>query len=260
MPQFIYKDTSIFYQLEGKGEIVLLIHGFLENLSMWDAISAKLSKDFNVLRVDLPGFGKSAYNAAAGKMSFYSDCIDSLLVNLGVDRVRIIGHSMGGYIALDFAQTYSHKVLQLCLYHSTARPDSADKKKDRDRAIRALLNKPETYLKTAIPFLFPSELAASCTSAIQQMIYEAEQYNPQAIVLALEAMKARASQIQMFKKLDCKKVYIAGKLDPLLNCNSLKNEAKDCGAQFVLLENAGHMSHWEAPDMALEAIYSCLKK
>lgn len=260
MPQFAYKGKSTNYQIEGKGEVVLLIHGFLENLSMWDAIADKLRKEFKVVRLDLPGFGKSPFNEVAGEISFYSDCVHSLLNHLDIDKLSVFGHSMGGYIALDFARSYPEKLEQLCLYHSTASEDSDNKKHDRDRAIKAVLNKQDTYLKTAIPFLFPRELIENCATAVQQMISDAQKLNANGIASALEAMKLRTSQKEMLKNLPCEKTYIASTLDPLLNYENLRVEANDCGAQFLLLENAGHMSHWEAPALAIDAIYSCLKK
>ena len=120
-------------------------------------------------------------------------------------------------------------------------------------------NKKRIYLKPVIPFLFPEQFQKSCTAHIQKMIEEAEALNPIGITAALKGMQEREDFNETLKNLTCKKTYIAGNSDLVLSIESLKKEAKKNGANFVEIENAGHMSHWENTKMAIEEIQKLLR-
>jgi len=256
---FRFHDKNIHYKTEGSGEAVVLLHGFLENLSMWDEIAQELCKTHQVIRLNLPGFGKSECIEGSRSMELYAVCIHQLLLELHIDNFTIIGHSMGAYAALELSKICPEKIHQLILFHSTANSDSEQKKKDRDRAIKAVNDKKSIYLKTAIPFLFPEQFQKSCASHIQKMIEEAEALNPKGIIAAIKGMQERMDNNEILKNLSCKKSYIAGTLDPLLNIDDLRMEAKHNEANFVEIKNSGHMSHWENPEMAIEEIQKLLR-
>ena len=255
---FRFHDKNIHYKAEGSGEAVVLLHGFLENGSMWDEIAQELCKTHQVIRLDLPGFGKSDCFEESRSMELYAVCIHQLLLELHIDNFTIIGHSMGTYAALELSKICPEKINHLILFHSTANADSEQKKKDRDRAIKAVNHKQSIYLKTAIPFLFLEQFQKSCAQHIQKMIKEADVLNPIGIITALRGMQNRTDNNETLKNLSCKKSYIAGTLDPLLKIDDLRLESKRNGADFVEIENSGHMSHWENTKMAIEEIQKLL--
>ena len=90
------------------------------------------------------------------------------------------------------------------------------------------------------------------------MIAEAGTLKPEGIIAALKGMQERVDNNEVLKNLSCKKTYIAGTHDPLLKIDDLRTEAKNNGADFIEIENAGHMSHWENTEMALEEILKLL--
>jgi len=249
-----YVNDSLHYKSEGSGETVILIHGFLENLEMWDGIAVELLKTHRVIRMDLPGFGKTAYKEGDSSIKGYAAEIHVLIKQLKVDSFTIIGHSMGGYIALELAKISPEKVNHIILFHSTASADSELKKKDRNRAISAVKEKKNIYLKTAIPFLFSELSLKNCASKIQKMRKDAEDLNPKGIINALRAMQYRTDHNCELNSLRCKKTYIAGILDPLLPIQNLKTEAQTNKADFIEIENAGHMSHWENTSRLIEVL------
>jgi pimeloyl-ACP methyl ester carboxylesterase len=253
-----FHDKKVHYKTEGSGEAVVLLHGFLENGSMWDEIAQELSKTHRVIRLNLPGFGESDYIEDVHSMQVYAECTHQLIQELCIDKFTIIGHSMGGYVALELSKICPEKIHQLILFHSTANSDSEQKKKDRDRAIKAVNDKQGIYLKTAIPFLFPEQFQKSCASHIQKMIEEAEALNPKGIIIALRGMQNRSDNNETLKNLNCKKTYIAGTLDPLLKIEDLRLEAKRNSVDFVEIKNSGHMSHWENTKLAIEEIQKLL--
>jgi len=256
---FKFHNKKVHYKTEGSGKAVVLLHGFLENLSMWDEIAEELSKTHQVIRLDLPGFGKSDCIAETRSMERYAECVLQLLLELHIDTFTIIGHSMGGYAALELSKICPEKILHLILFHSTANSDSEQKKKDRTRAIKAINDKQSIYLKTAIPFLFPEQFQKSCASQIQKMIAEAEALNPLGIIEALRGMQNRSDNNETLKNLNCKKTYIAGTLDSLLKIKDLRLEAERNSVDFLEIKNSGHMSHWENTKLAIEEIQKLLR-
>ena len=253
-----FREKNLHYKIEGTGEAVVLIHGFLENLSMWDEMADELSKTRQVIRVDLPGFGKSDCIEEIHSMELFAESTQQLLLELTIDKFTLIGHSMGGYAALALSEICPDKIEHICLLHSTANADSEQKKKDRTRAIKTVNEKQNIYLKTAIPFLFPEQFQEPCSGDIQKMIEEAKNLHPNGIIAALKGMQQRKDCNNLLKSLSCKKTYIAGTFDPLLNVAALRQEASNNGANFIEIENAGHMSHWENPKRAMQEIQKLL--
>ena len=253
---FKFREKNLHYKKEGTGEALVLIHGFLENLTMWDKVAVELSKTHQVIRVDLPGFGKSDCIEDIHSMEPFAECIQQLLIELNIDKFTLIGHSMGGYVGLELLKICPKKINHFILFHSTAKADNKQKKNDRSRAIKTVKEKQNVYLKTAIPFLFPEQFQASCSGYIQKMIEEAKNLHSSGIIAALKGMQQRKDCNELLKNLSCRKTYIAGTFDPLLNVAALGEEASNNKANFIEIENAGHMSHFECP---LETINTFLK-
>lgn len=255
---FQFREKNIHYKKEGTGEVLVLIHGFLENLSMWDEMAVELSKTWKVIRVDLPGFGKSDCIEDIHSMELFAKCTQQLLLELNIDKFTFIGHSMGGYAGLELLKICPEKINHFILFHSTANADSEHKKNDRTRAIKTVKDKQNVYLKTAIPFLFPEQFQASCFGDIQKMIEEAKNLHTRGIIAALKGMQQRKDCNELLKSLSCRKTYIAGTFDPLLNIATLKGEASNNEANFIEMENAGHMSHFECPSETINTFLKLL--
>lgn len=253
-----FRGKKIAYKREGFGEVIFLIHGFLENMNMWDEIVVELSKTHEIVRVDLPGFGNSDCLDDSLSMSLYAECVNQLILELNIENFTLIGHSMGGYVGLELLKTCPEKINHFILFHSTAKADSEQKKNDRTRAIKMVKDKQNVYLKTAIPFLFPKQFQSSCSGYIQKMIEESKNLHSSGIIAALKGMQQRKDCNDLLKSLSCRKTYIAGTYEPLLNVVALRQEALNNGANFIEIENAGHMSHFECPSETINTFLKLL--
>ena len=114
---------NLNYKVEGSGETLLFIHGLSDSLLYWEVLASNLKKDYRVIRFDLPGHGQSELGGSEIGMDSYVNGLVGLLDGLNVNDVNLIGFSLGGAIALDFALRYPHRVSSLVLMSSFAKTD-----------------------------------------------------------------------------------------------------------------------------------------
>ncbi len=241
---FNYKNITIRYQSAGKGKVVVLLHGFLENGSMWNAVTTELSKRNRVICIDLLGHGGSENLGYIHTMETQAQMVLAVLQHLKLRKYILIGHSMGGYIALAFAELFPNRVKGLCLMNSTTLADTKTKKINRDRAIEAVKQNHKTFVRIAIPNLFSEDNREIFNKEIKHITNEALEISPQSIVASLEGMKIRKDQTNLFKGLLKPSMLILGKKDPVLAFNEHSNPHKDTAVKIVTLPD-GHMSHIE---------------
>ena len=121
MKTTIFKNTKISYNEQGKGTAVVLLHGFLENQSMWDAFVPEFSKKYRVITIDLLGHGQTECLGYIHSMEDQADMVHHVLHELKIRKAILVGHSMGGYVALAFAELYPDNMKGLVLLNSTSR-------------------------------------------------------------------------------------------------------------------------------------------
>jgi len=115
-PESGYADvngTRLYYEMAGEGEPVVMIHGFGWDTRDWDYQFAELAKDYQVVRYDLRGFGKSAMPTE--EPYAHADDLKALLDYLGIESAHVFGHSFGGELAINFALAYPEAVRSLVL-------------------------------------------------------------------------------------------------------------------------------------------------
>ncbi len=239
-----YKGTTIFFTDDGSGNTVVLLHGFLENSSMWTPFIPALSKNNRVVCIDLLGHGKTECLGYIHKMELMAECIKAVLLHLKIRQATFIGHSMGGYVALAFAEENTSYIKGLCLMNSTAEADSYEKKINRDRAILAVKENHKRFVKMGITNLFRPKNRTVFSEDIKKLIEQALQTRLQGIIAALEGMKIRRNREHVLHNTTFKKMMIISKKDPILNYDALINQTKNTNVIVVELPD-GHMSYIE---------------
>ncbi|MBT8384647.1 MAG: alpha/beta hydrolase [Bacteroidia bacterium] len=253
-----YKNTNIRYRSTGKGRAVVLLHGFLENLTMWSQIEAELSKRYRVVSIDLLGHGSSGNLGYVHTMEAQAQMVNWVLKHLRLRKYILIGHSMGGYISLAFADLFPDAVKGICLMNSTAEPDSKEKRINRDRAVEAVKNNFKTFVRIAIPNLFAEANRSIFNKGIDAITDDALQLSPQGIIAALEGMKIRKDKGKVLKHHPSEKLMIIGENDPVLDRQSLIKQAKNSNIKFIELPD-GHMSHIENASALKRALKEFVK-
>ncbi len=237
---FVFMDKNIHYTLSGKGKAVVLLHGFLESSTMWSKLVPFLAKKNKVICIDFPGFGKSSCLTEIHSMELLAKVIKDVLDEAKIKKATLIGHSMGGYVALAFAELFPDKLQSIILLNSGTLSDSPERKKQREQAIYlATLNK-EKYVSMAINNLFLPSSGKLFSSEISQLKTEAKLFPLCGITAALNGMKVRKDRTEIAKHLTVPKFFIAGKQDPLIPFSVASNLAKITNMKLITL-TGGHM-------------------
>lgn len=252
--QFItYKNAQIAFSSEGKGNAIVLLHGFLENSLMWKEIAPLLAKKKRVICIDLLGHGNSDCLGYVHSMTEIAESVKSVLRYLKIRRVTLIGHSMGGYVALAFAEKYLQNVKGICLVNSTAQADDEDRKKLRLRAIQMAKTNYKSLVSMSITNLFAQNARNKYLQEIEIVKKEAFKTSVQGYIACAEGMRLRPNRENILAYEGFKKLIIIGKQDPILNPDNLKRESEHTKTHFVEL-SGGHMSHIENRNELLEIL------
>jgi pimeloyl-ACP methyl ester carboxylesterase len=239
-----YKGSQVFYSDEGQGDAIVLLHGFLENSTMWQSLITHFITSFRVICVDLLGHGHSGCIGYIHTMEDMADAVHAVLNELKIKKFTLIGHSMGGYVALAYIERYQGYVNGLCLMNSTALEDNSERKSNRDRAIEAVKKNYKTFVSMSIANLFAANNRERFKNEIELVKMEALKTPIQGIIAALEGMKIRPDRTFLLKSIKFKKLIILGRKDPVLEYNTLMNQNYGLNAEITVFPD-GHMSHIE---------------
>ncbi len=249
-----YESHKIYYRVSGKGHPVVFLHGFLENVSIWETIEGRLSDQFLTVVIDLPGHGKSDCFADECSMAFMASGVQQVISDLNISHPIIFGHSMGGYVGLELIRQIE---AALVLVHSNFWSDSEHKKGERDRLISVVDQSRKWFIKQAIPNLFYPENIKNNEAGISQLISEAEKMTEHNIKSATLGMRNRLDHTAL---LGTKKIeIIQGQYDPVIPLNMMMEKVKKSGFEVGVnvLENCGHMGFMEQPELFLDSVMKC---
>ena len=221
-----------------------MLHGFLENQTMWDFYIAEFSKKYRVITIDLLGHGKTECLGYIHSMEDNADAVHAVLSELRIRKAVFVGHSMGGYVALAFAELYPETVKGLVLLNSTTRADSEERKINRDRAIVAVKQNYGNFIRMSIANLFSEDNREKMTDAIEKVKVEALKTPLQGIVASLEGMKIRKDREVLLHFAPYPILLILGKKDPVLIYEESLEQTENTAVKLVTFPD-GHMSHIE---------------
>jgi len=239
-----HKGVSIYYSQKGKGKAVVLLHGFLESSTIWNDLAFEISKSYRVITIDLLGHGKTGCLGYIHTMEQMAEAVESVLKHLKIEKATLIGHSMGGYVALAFLELYPKKVDGLCLQNSTATEDSPEKKQNRDRGIEAVKQNHRIFVGQLVTNVFRPKNRTVFSNEIKKIKEEALKFPVQGIIAALEGMKIRKDRLDLFRNAPIKKLMIIGQKDPILNRDTSIEQVQGSNVEIVELPD-GHMTFIE---------------
>ncbi|MBS1588137.1 MAG: alpha/beta hydrolase [Bacteroidetes bacterium] len=230
---------------------LILLHGFPESGTLWQKIAPSLSKDFLLVIPDLPGSGNSELGQGKTNMEQLSEGVKQILDAENISKAVIVGHSMGGYVSLAFAELYPSYVQGLSLVHSTAVSDTEEKKENRRKAI-ALIQKggKEAFVRGMVPNLFSDTFKKLNPKVIEAHIETGIKLKAESMIAFYEAMLVRPMRTSALKQATHPVQWIIGKYDNLIPTESALQQCSLAQVNFVsLYAESGHMSMIECPHL-----------
>lgn len=240
----MYKNSSVFYEDEGKGDVIVLLHGFLENTTMWENLKPELLKSNRVVCIDLLGHGQTDCLGYVHTMNDMAEAVGSVLNHLKIESYTLIGHSMGGYVALALAEKNPEAVNALCLMNSTYKADDDERKTIRKRANKMIQTSFNSMVRMSFTNLFSPESRITYKTELEAALKLALKTPVQGYIAAQEGMMLRADKFEFYSNLDAKKLIIIGQNDPVVEGKTLLNDTihTDIVCEEIL---GGHMSYIE---------------
>jgi pimeloyl-ACP methyl ester carboxylesterase len=244
LKNILYKNTTISFTVSGEGNTIVFLHGFLENKKMWTEYITLLEKNRQVIAIDLLGHGDSDAMGYVHSMEDNAHAVHEVLTHLKIKKASIVGHSMGGYVGLAFAELYPATIEKLVLLNSTSKEDNAEKKTNRTRAIKAVKQNYQSFVSLAIANLFSEANRTRLAKEIEKAKEEALKTPLQGIIASLEGMKIRKDREALLKQNLFPVLLVLGKKDPVLNYEESISQIENTNVELVSFED-GHMSHIE---------------
>ena len=219
---------------------LVFLHGFGEDERVW---------------TDFLPFHTWSFPTICPAYAAWTDCLTvadyarKILASLPSDsNFILVGHSMGGYIALEMASQFPNRIKQVVMLHSSFVADSEEKKMNRDRTAE-LLEKKGTgfFIGPFLPNLF-----ATVSSDLISMLSERYRHLPASgLIAATKAMKNRKDFTDFVQQTDIPYLFILGENDTLISVESITRFVKK---SVVILPNVGHQGTYEAPEAVAKAI------
>jgi pimeloyl-ACP methyl ester carboxylesterase len=246
--------SDLAFERTGRGQPLLLLHGFLEDGRIWADLARNLKQTRDIIVPDLPGHGRSPVLHEVHSMELMADSVVAVLDKLQLERVTVIGHSMGGYVALAMAERWPERLSGLVLLNSTPEADSPERRHNRDRALKLIEQDQLAFIRQAIPALFPASAIRIHRETIDQLVDRAIEFPLSGIRAAIMGMRDRADRTEVLKDFGRGKLWIAGRLDALIPISRALSVAEQSKTPIEILEG-GHMSWTENPSILTNIVH-----
>ncbi len=240
---------------------VVLLHGYLESMLVWDEFVDLLKRDLRVVTLDLPGHGVSMINGEVHTMEYLADCVALTMDTLGIDKYSVVGHSMGGYVALAMLDKYAKHLENITLLSSTTSADSQEKCDRRRREIELIKAGKKNTLARLVPHV---GFAAQNVNRLKDYIEDIRELilisEDEGVIAILGGMIERKSRGEQLRDSGIPHLFIFGRHDYYIP-QEVADEMieQDPNAKVVWLEESGHMGFYEEPEKCAEAILNMIK-
>ncbi len=236
---------------------VVLIHGFPFTRAIWEAQADALAPTAQVLRPDLRGAGESAAPQGPYLMERLAADVAVLLDALAIERAALVGHSMGGYVALAFARMFTERVTRLALVASRLRADTPDEAAARRNLADRVEGdgSVEPVIESYLPRLLAPRTIARRVGVVERAYAIARANSPAGVAGALRGMALRSPAEDIAEDLTVPVLFVAGGADRVVD----RAEARSIVATFprarlVVCEESGHLPMLEEPERVTAAL------
>ena len=240
---------------------VVLLHGYLESMLVWDEFVALLKESVRVVTIDLPGHGVSMVTSEVHTMEYLAECVALAMEALGIERYSVVGHSMGGYVALAMVEKYASKLESIVLLSSTTSADRQEKCDRRRREIELIKAGKKNMLARLVPHAgFAPENVKRLKDYIEDIGELILMTEDEGVIAILGGMIERKSRGELLRQSGVPHMFIFGRHDYYIPVETAEEMiAADPTARVVWLEHSGHMGFYEEPELCAQAILEMVK-
>ena len=256
--KFIMAGTTPMHVADSERgqKCIVLLHGYLESMLVWDEFISLLKDEMRVVVLDLPGHGVSMINGETHTMEYLADCVGLTMEALGVEKYSVVGHSMGGYVALAMLDKYAKNLESITLLSSTTSADSQEKCDRRRREIELIKAGKKNTLARLVPHQgFAPENVKRLNDYIEDLRELILITEDEGVIAILGGMIERKSRGEQLRDSAIPHLFIFGRHDFYIPEEVAEEMiAADASAKVLWLEHSGHMGFIEEPELCAEAI------
>jgi pimeloyl-ACP methyl ester carboxylesterase len=250
------------YDDYGPGRVVVLLHGFPLNRSMWSSQVATLGAEYRVIAPDLRGHGQSAAPAGVYTVDEMAEDVVELLNALQVSEPIVLGGlSLGGYVALALALRYPDRVRGLMLIDTRAGADTPEAARGREEMARLVdtSGKVGHVIDGMLPRLFSDATRLRRPELIGPVREAMEKTSAHAVAATLRGMAARPDRTAELARITVPALVLVGADDAIAPPEEARKMAAALpDAELVIIPDAGHLAPLENPRPCNEAILGFL--
>ena len=243
------------YKIQGQGPALFLLHGFLEDGSIWEPLVAELRHTYRCIQIDFPGYGSHGRAEFPERLEPLAAALEDLRQDLFLDEFSIMGHSMGVYIGLSWLDLSEIKPRAFVGVNASVYPDSPERLLERKRSLSLVSRHKDAYIKMALKGLFLPEQLRLYTREIEDLTTRALQCPSAALMRSIQAMSTRKNHKKTLSAFNGEKYLIAGDKDPLFPISFIRDMARETGADLYTYSGS-HMGWLEAPELILRVLGS----
>jgi 3-oxoadipate enol-lactonase len=256
MDKIRINNIHVAYEDQGTGPVVVLIHGYPFNRSMWAEQLLELAINRRVITLDLRGHGDSSISAGVATMNQMAEDVCALMDANGIERATIGGLSMGGYVTLAFYHLFPDRVENLLLADTRAQADTEEGKAARaEQARKILVEGMAPIADMMLPKLLSPETVSKNPDVVKRVRDMILRTSPEGAVAALRAMAEREDHTELLSRIKVPTLIVVGAKDPITPvADSEKMHERIAGSKLVIIENASHVSNIEQPEQFNHAV------
>lgn len=245
----------LHYETSGNGkETLVMLHGLMEDRTIWADMEPHLNEKFSLVKIDLPGHGKSEAHEEVFTMEMMAQKVKLVLDELNISECHLLGHSMGGYTALAFAEKYPEILKTLTLFFSNFLPDDEEKKATRRKSFRIIEEEYTKYVNAGVPLLFNPYETDVLEAKIRMAKDIALRTPNRSALAAVKGIMQRPDRTKVLENFEGKILILAGKHDNAVDSTKMLRSLPDKSNIKSYLLDCGHNGHWEKPEVCAAVI------
>ena len=239
---------------KGQGPVLLFLHGFCESGEMWRHLADSLAPQYRVICPDLPGFGNSPLTQPIQSIEEVAEQLEEWMDAHQIKDPIVLGHSLGGYVALALLERMGDRINAIGLLHSTAFGDDEEKKEMRNRMLVFLKKHGAAKFVTSfVPQLFPEHRREELADAMAQAVEDGKRSSLEGLLAYTVAMRDRKDRLAVLEQFVGPKLLLAGTLDGAVKIDASRAQ-QGAYTHYIELEGVGHLGMVEEKEKTLEVL------